>query len=256
MIRPNAPDRRPGPGNGSEVSGEALRPAAVGPSRVAASPRVRLSTLLPLILPIVLAVIAAYVQWITSGLPTVPAITQLTPQTATPPFGFPVWIGITHYVNLLFLVLLVRSGLQVLMDHPRLYWNVHCTPGSEWIRFTPVQVPLDRLYTAKDDARYLTPWVGLPGGRHTLGLARHWHFVSALFWVLNGAVYRVPSVRDEPVAADRAHVLARASPTPGPCSCTTSPSTCRRSRTASISTTLCSNSAISASSSFSRRSRS
>jgi sulfoxide reductase catalytic subunit YedY len=75
------------------------------------------------------------------------------------------------------------------MDHPRLYWNVHCTPGTEWVHFTPVQVPLDRLYTAKDDARYLTPWVGLPGGRHTLGLARHWHFVSALFWVLNGAVY-------------------------------------------------------------------
>jgi thiosulfate reductase cytochrome b subunit len=86
-------------------------------------------------------------------------------------------------------VLLVRSGLQILMDHPRLYWNVHCTPGTEWIRFTPVQVPLDRLYTAKDDARHLTPWVGLPGGRHTLGLARHWHFASALFWVLNGAVY-------------------------------------------------------------------
>jgi DMSO/TMAO reductase YedYZ molybdopterin-dependent catalytic subunit/thiosulfate reductase cytochrome b subunit len=75
------------------------------------------------------------------------------------------------------------------MDHPRLYWNVHCTPRSEWIRLTPVQVPLDRLYTAKDDARYLTPWLGLPGGRHTLGLARHWHFVSGLFWVVNGAVY-------------------------------------------------------------------
>jgi thiosulfate reductase cytochrome b subunit len=75
------------------------------------------------------------------------------------------------------------------MDHPRLYWNVHCTPGTEWIRFTPVKVPLDRLYTAKDDARCLTPWIGLPGGRHTLGLARHWHFVSALFWVINGAIY-------------------------------------------------------------------
>ena len=74
---------------------------------------------------------------------------------------FPPWIGITHYVNLLFMVLLARSGLQILMDHPRLYWNVHCTPGTEWIAFTPVQVPLDRLYTAKDDARYLTPWIGL-----------------------------------------------------------------------------------------------
>jgi DMSO/TMAO reductase YedYZ molybdopterin-dependent catalytic subunit/thiosulfate reductase cytochrome b subunit len=162
---------------------------AVAPARVAHSPRVRLSTLLPLVLPIVLAMIAAYVQWFTVGLPTVPVPRELTPQTTTLPYGFPSWIGITHYVNLLFMVLLARSGLQVLMDHPRLYWNVHCTPGTEWVRFTPVQVPLDRLYTAKDDARYLSPWIGLPGGRHTLGLARHWHFVSALFWTLNGAIY-------------------------------------------------------------------
>jgi DMSO/TMAO reductase YedYZ molybdopterin-dependent catalytic subunit/thiosulfate reductase cytochrome b subunit len=144
---------------------------------------------LPLVVPVVLLIVAAYAQWLTVGLPSIPAAREVTPQTATEPFGFPLWIGITHYVNLLFLILLARSGLQILMDHPRLYWNVHCTPGTEWIRFTPVQVPLDRLYTAKDDARYLTPWVGLPGGRHTLGLARHWHFASALFWVLNGAIY-------------------------------------------------------------------
>jgi sulfoxide reductase catalytic subunit YedY len=168
---------------------ESLRPLAVNSRRFASSRRVRPSTLVLLVLPIVLAMIAAYVQWLTVGLPPTPGIEHLTPGTATQPFGFPAWVGITHYVNLLFLVLLTRSGLQVLMDHPRLYWNIHCTPGSEWIRFTPVQVPLDRLYTAKDDARYLTPWVGLPGGRHTLGLARHWHFVCALFWMLNGAIY-------------------------------------------------------------------
>jgi DMSO/TMAO reductase YedYZ molybdopterin-dependent catalytic subunit/thiosulfate reductase cytochrome b subunit len=157
--------------------------------RVAKSPRVRLLPVLLIVGPFVLLVIAAYIQWFTFGLPVIPPFPHITPETATRPFGFPAWIRITHFINLLFMVLLVRSGLQILMDHPRLYWNVHCTPGTEWIRFTPVQVPLDRLYTAKDDARYLTPWVGLPGGKHTLGLARHWHFVSALFWVLNGAVY-------------------------------------------------------------------
>ncbi len=29
------------------------------------------------------------------------------------------------------MILLIRSGLQILMDHPRLYWNLHCTPGTE-----------------------------------------------------------------------------------------------------------------------------
>src|SRR6185312_5538014 len=166
------------------LAGPERPPRSTGSERVAASPRVRLSTLLPLAAPIVLAIIAAYVQWLTVGRPAIP---PAGPPAAGAATGFPVWLRVTHFVNLLFMILLARSGLQILMDHPRLYWNVHCTPGSEWVRFTSVQVPLDRLYTAKDDAHYLSPWIGLPGGRHTLGIARHWHFVSALFWVLNGA---------------------------------------------------------------------
>jgi thiosulfate reductase cytochrome b subunit len=26
-------------------------------------------------------------------------------------------------------------------------------------------------------------------GRHSVGMARHWHFISALVWALNGAVF-------------------------------------------------------------------
>ena len=78
-----------------------------------------------------------------------------------------------------------------LADHPRLYSNVHCTPGSEWLRLTPIQLPKDGIWTAKDDARSLSPWIGLPGFRHTVGMARHWHFLSVLFWVGNGLVFVV-----------------------------------------------------------------
>ncbi len=99
------------------------------------------------------------------------------------------WIRITHFVNFLFIILLIRSGLSILMDHPRLYRNDHCTPGTEWIRFTPVEIPPDKVWTAKEDARYISPWVALPGYRHTIGVARHWHFLPALFWFLNGVVY-------------------------------------------------------------------
>ena len=77
------------------------------------------------------------------------------------------------------------------MEHPRLYWNVHCTPNTEWLRLTPIEVPTDRVWTAKDDARYLSPWIGLPGYRHTVGIARHWHFLSVLFWVGNGLIFVV-----------------------------------------------------------------
>ncbi|HXY33339.1 MAG TPA: molybdopterin-dependent oxidoreductase [Planctomycetaceae bacterium] len=152
--------------------------------------RIGRRTLVSIVSPFVLALAAAYVQWATVGLPEVSPPTLIS-ETASEPFGFPAWLRVTHYVNFLFLVLLVRSGLQILADHPRLYWNVHCTPGTEWIRFTPIEVPKDRVWTAKDDSRYLSPWIGLPGYRHTIGMARHWHFLGVLFWAGNGLVFVV-----------------------------------------------------------------
>ena len=151
--------------------------------------RARVRTLLLIVSPLLLIVAAAYIQWATVGLPELSRAHIAITEAAAEPFGFPAWLRITHYVNLLFLVLLIRSGLQILADHPRLYWNVHCTPGTEWLRLTPIEVPKDRLWTAKDDSRYLSPWIGLPGYRHTIGMARHWHFLSVLFWVGNGVVF-------------------------------------------------------------------
>ncbi|MBS0208007.1 MAG: molybdopterin-dependent oxidoreductase [Planctomycetes bacterium] len=150
--------------------------------------RVRRKELLLFTAPIVLALVAAYVQCAFVGLPAVPPIESSANSQPVPP-GFSVGLRLTHYVNLFLMILLVRSGLQILMDHPRLYWNVHCTPGTEWARFTPVEVPKDQVWTAKQDARHLSPWIGLPGYRHTIGMARHWHFLSVLFWVVNGGVY-------------------------------------------------------------------
>jgi sulfoxide reductase catalytic subunit YedY len=160
----------------------AIRPYQVFDTRM----RIRPNVVLLLVTPLLLLVAAAYLQWGVTGLPSVPA-----PLHAAEPSGFPAWLRITHYVNFLFLTLLIRSGLQILMDHPRLYGNVHCTPGTEWLRLTPIEVPTDRLWTAKDDSRHLSPWIGLPGYRHTVGMARHWHFLSVLFWVGNGLAFVV-----------------------------------------------------------------
>lgn len=128
-------------------------------------------------------VACAWAWYLAAGLP------ELRPPTPAGPAGFPGWLRLAHFANLVLTVFLVRSGLSILMDHPRLYWNDHCTPGSEWARFTPLGMPRDPTWTAKDDSRFLTPWLGLPGYRHTVGIARHWHFLAAFFWVANGIVY-------------------------------------------------------------------
>lgn len=135
--------------------------------------------------------VAAWVQAGLYGLPPVhvPTPAELRSQGIAP--GFPAWLRFAHYANFLLMMLIIRSGLSILWDHPRLYGNVHCTPASEWMRFTPVKVPSDRLWTANDDQRYLSPWLGLPGYRHTVAMARHWHFLADLFWIVNGLVYVV-----------------------------------------------------------------
>jgi sulfoxide reductase catalytic subunit YedY len=112
------------------------------------------------------------------------------PVSGSVPAGMPAFVRWTHLLTFFFLVIIVRSGLQVLADHPRLYTKVHCTPGREWLRFRG-PVPTDRVWTAKEDAITLSPLVGLPGGRHTIGVARHWHFSFDILFVVTGIVYAV-----------------------------------------------------------------
>lgn len=133
----------------------------------------------------VLFIAAAWIQWALAGLPEIHATTG----NPSGPHGFPLWVRLCHYLNFAFVMLLVRSGLSILMDHPRLYFNDHCTLGSEWLRLTPIKVPRDRVWTAKDDARYLSPLVSTPGYRHTVGVARVWHFINVHGFILTGVVF-------------------------------------------------------------------
>lgn len=105
-----------------------------------------------------------------------------------PDLGFPLWVRLTHLFNILFLSLLVRSGIEILGGHPMLYWNDHCTPGTEWIRFTNKKMPKDTLWTAEDEKQPYSPWIALPG-HDNLGVGRYWHFASAIGWLVVGIVY-------------------------------------------------------------------
>jgi methionine sulfoxide reductase catalytic subunit len=150
---------------------------------------IRPSILIGIAIAAVSAVLAAWIQVALAGLPHIPPVPQVYPSNFAGPHGFPVWARYCHFFNFLFVMLLIRSGLSILMDHPRLYFNDNCTPGSEWIRFTPLSVPRDRIWTAKDDARYISPVAGTPGYRHTIGIARVWHFINVHGFLITGIVF-------------------------------------------------------------------
>lgn len=61
---------------------------------------------------------------------------------------FPGWLRLTHFINFLFLTLLIRSGLQILADHPKLYLNDHCMPGNQWFKFGKRIMPQDSPWTS------------------------------------------------------------------------------------------------------------
>ncbi len=102
----------------------------------------------------------------------------------------PLFVIITHWLNVLFLLLLARSGLEVLSAFPKLYWRADCPPGREWARFSKKMYGADsrRMWSGEDEEESWSPVVALPG-RGNLGIGRHWHFGTVPFWVLTGAVY-------------------------------------------------------------------
>ena len=104
--------------------------------------------------------------------------------------GFPGWLRLLHFLNFFFMAFIIRAGVQILADHPRLYWKRDCTPGTEWFRFQSA-VPTGRIWTAKDDSVTIPSWLGIPGIRHSIGLARWWHFSITLLWMINGVAFYV-----------------------------------------------------------------
>ncbi|WP_426504316.1 molybdopterin-dependent oxidoreductase [Dactylosporangium sp. McL0621] len=149
--------------------------------------------LLPIGFVVLLVAVAA-----AKGLRGMPAVQQfitrypgtIRPTGRAPVTGTPLWVGVQHFLNLFLLLFIMRSGLQILSDHPRLYWTRHSTPGRDWFRIQQ-PVPADPLWTAKQDSISLPGQVGLPGLRHSIGLARWWHLGVNTLWLANGLLFYI-----------------------------------------------------------------
>ncbi len=142
-----------------------------------------------------LAIVVLSIGWgACSALRTLPAVQGFIaqyPGSVVPPGkpqGFPWWLRWQHFLNLLFLVPLVRSGLQLWAGRPRLYWQSPPRSGAEWLRIRD-QSPGGR--SIRDDAVSLPGWLGLPGQRHASGIARWWHLGVDMLWLANGTVFYI-----------------------------------------------------------------
>jgi methionine sulfoxide reductase catalytic subunit len=103
---------------------------------------------------------------------------------------FPFWLRFAHFINLIFITLLIRSGIEILSALPKLYFNDDARPGSEWIKFTRKKIPEDKLWISLEEEESWSSWIALPGHKN-LGLGRHWHFFSMIFWFANGVAYYI-----------------------------------------------------------------
>lgn len=83
----------------------------------------------------------------------------------------PLPVRLTHWINVVCLVVLVMTGLNILKAHPHLYWGLKSTFDSPWLSFG--EIP---------------NWMTLPQVRD-LATARNWHFLLAWIFVVNGLVY-------------------------------------------------------------------
>ncbi len=105
-------------------------------------------------------------------------------------FGYPWWLRAEHFLNLIFISFLIRSGIEILGTYPKLYRSQHNVAGTAWGQFTIQRAPKHKYYTVGGEYDDYSPRISLPG-RGLLGLGRYWHFITVTGFVTSWVIYLV-----------------------------------------------------------------
>lgn len=119
-------------------------------------------------------------------------------------------VRITHWVNLLVLIVMLGSGLQILIAHPALYWGSRSDPEQAWLSMEARRLEggelqgVTRLFGwefvttgflgvtegqfGQSEVRAVPRWATIPSNRW-LAMGRRWHLFFAWLFVLNGLIY-------------------------------------------------------------------
>jgi len=119
-------------------------------------------------------------------------------------------VRVTHWINLVCIVFLLFSGLQIFNAHPMLYWGKYGADADKPFvslsavygpnhslrgvtQIGPIKLPSTGLFgVSGNEIRGYPSWLTLPGSRN-LAAGRRWHFFMAWIFVINGLVYLVSS---------------------------------------------------------------
>lgn len=101
---------------------------------------------------------------------------------------FPVWLRIEHFVNILFVTLFIRSGVEILGTFPKLHRSIHTPIGKQWAQFSIKQKRKRKYFPVSGEYENYSPIVSLPG-YGALGQGRYWHFISVMGWMLLLVIY-------------------------------------------------------------------
>ena len=117
-----------------------------------------------------------------------------------------VLVRITHWINVVALVVLLMSGLQIFNEHPALYWGKSSNTGRPAL----LEVK-DGLLWGKAYDTGLPPLIEVESkfpawmtisSVHDLAIGRRWHFFFAWLFVINGLVYLVHSIASRHLGRD------------------------------------------------------
>jgi thiosulfate reductase cytochrome b subunit len=132
-------------------------------------------------------------------------------------------LRVMHWINLLCMLALVGSGLQIFNAHPALYWGMASTFDRPWVAMEGVRdangkgrgvthvgrttfdttgvLGVSKASDGRMVRRGFPEWATIPGPR-SLALGRRWHFFFAWLWVINGTCYLAWSLASRHLTRD------------------------------------------------------
>jgi thiosulfate reductase cytochrome b subunit len=133
------------------------------------------------------------------------------------------YVRICHWINVLAVLLLLASGLQIFNAHPSLYWGKSSYSGDPPVLTLRAARAMDGtrmgvttvlgrefdttgvLGLSSENgaltARGFPSWMTVPGPRW-LAMGRRWHFFFAWVFVINGLVYLALAARSRHVTGE------------------------------------------------------